>query len=38
MAEKKLKVAPKKEIKKTLKGSKKLGETKLMFTKFPPTN
>ena len=32
MAEKKkkVKVAPKKEIKKTLKGSKKLGETKLM--------
>jgi len=32
MAEKKkkVKVAPKKETKKTLKGSKKLGETKLM--------
>jgi hypothetical protein len=30
MAEKKVKAAPKKEAKKTLKGSKKLGETKLM--------
>jgi hypothetical protein len=31
MAEKKkVRVAPKKEAKKTLKGSKKLGETKLM--------
>ena len=28
--EKKVKVAPKKEPKKTLKGSKKIGETKLM--------
>ena len=26
-----VKAAPKKEVKKTLKGSKKLGETKLMF-------
>jgi hypothetical protein len=33
MAEKKkVKAAPKKEAKKTLKGSKKLGETKLMIT------
>jgi hypothetical protein len=30
MAEKKVKVAPKKEAKKSLKGSKKLDETKLM--------
>jgi hypothetical protein len=30
MAEKKLKAAPKKEAKKSLKGSKKLDETKLM--------
>jgi hypothetical protein len=30
MAEKKLKAAPKKETKKSLKGSKKLDETKLM--------
>jgi hypothetical protein len=30
MAEKKVKAAPKKETKKTLKGIKKLGETKLM--------
>ena len=30
MADKKVKAAPKKEAKKTLKGSKKLGETKLM--------
>jgi hypothetical protein len=30
MADKKVKAAPKKETKKTLKGSKKLGETKLM--------
>jgi hypothetical protein len=37
MAEKTVKAAPKKETKKTLKGSKKLGETKLM-GKFPPTN
>ncbi len=35
MAEKNVKAAPKKETKKTLKGSKKLGETKLM-TSFPP--
>jgi hypothetical protein len=32
MAEKKVKVAPKKEAKKSLKGSKKLGETKLMIS------
>ena len=30
MAEKKVKAAPKKEAKKSLKGSKKLDETKLM--------
>ena len=36
MAEKeKVKVAPKKAAKKTLKGSKKLGETKLMVTQGP---
>jgi hypothetical protein len=35
MAEKTVKPAPKKEAKKTLKGSKKLGETKLMGS-FPP--
>ena len=36
MAEKKkVKAAPKKEAKKTLKGSKKLGETKLMTTVGP---
>ena len=32
MADKKVTVAPKKDAKKTLKGSKKLGETKLMFS------
>ena len=30
MADKKVKAVPKKDAKKTLKGSKKLGETKLM--------
>ncbi len=38
MAEKKVKAAPKKESKKTLKGSKKLGETKLMGHGFPPVH
>jgi len=37
MAEKKkLRASPKKEAKKTLKGSKKLGETKLMIARHPP--